>query len=153
RNIIHLCDAITGEEVRTFEGHGARVAAVVFSPDGKRVVSGAGGGVRVWGGVAGGTRRRVEWAGFVMGLAFSPDGTAVFVGTGNHGLQRWELTDGQELLAKPLLGRHVSALALSPDGKTVITWEGVAKSLARWDTRSGKRLREWPLDEALVLSF
>jgi WD40 repeat protein len=77
---VKVWDALTGQELFTFKGHTAWVLSVVFSPDGKRLASGAGGG-------AGGPGREVkildsetgeELLTFEKtggsGVAFSPDG-------------------------------------------------------------------------------
>jgi len=40
--IIRVWDTVTGRETLVLRGHADRIAGVCFSPDGKRIVSGAG---------------------------------------------------------------------------------------------------------------
>ena len=53
-NTVRVWDAVTGEVISTFMGHGGPVNSVSFSPDGSRIVSGSDDNtVRVWDAVTG----------------------------------------------------------------------------------------------------
>jgi WD40 repeat protein len=79
---VKVWDAQTGQELLTLKGHaGRQVTSVVFSPDGKRLVSGSGvglpglgGEVKVWDAQTGQELLTLKGGGFHDGLAFSPNG-------------------------------------------------------------------------------
>src|SRR5262249_27820357 len=78
-NLVVLFDARTGVLLRTLAGHRNRVYRVAFSPDGKRLVSGACSGddhsVKLWEVATGQVILTLAGSrGGVWGVAFSPDG-------------------------------------------------------------------------------
>jgi len=118
----------------TYRGHGdIAVSGVAFSPDGKLVASGAGGGV----GVKPGYGEVVVWEaatgrevfarrGLKRGIqcvAYSPDGRLVAAGSTNRGkdpdseLWVWEVATGREILNRVRPGPDLMSLQFSPDGK------------------------------------
>jgi WD40 repeat protein len=90
---ITLWDMETGREVATLRDHADEVAAVAFTPDGRRLVSGSMDmTLKVW---------DLEWArpvftlqghrDGVLGVAISPDGSRI-VSTGGDGVRVWDGT-------------------------------------------------------------
>ncbi len=74
-NTVKLWDAVRGQELRTLAGHGGRVMAVAFSPDGHTLASAsADGSVRLWSVVEG--REICSWWFIAEGvwLILLPDG-------------------------------------------------------------------------------
>ena len=47
-NTLKVWDAQSGQETLTLKGHTGIVWSVSFSPDGKRIVSGGRGGMKIW---------------------------------------------------------------------------------------------------------
>jgi WD40 repeat protein len=99
---IRLWDLETGREMRRFQGHRAAVKCVVFTPDGRRIVSCSGknfpdlpedGSVRLWDVATGREIGRFDGhKGGVSSVAVSPDGRyALSGGGGDHCLRLWEL--------------------------------------------------------------
>src|SRR5262249_904792 len=77
-------------------------------------------------------------AGFVMGLAFSPDGSSVAVA--GDTLQMWNLNTGQ---LEHTFTRHkgfVTSLAFSPDGRQLVSG-GHDNMVILWEVGTGKVLR------------
>jgi WD40 repeat protein len=77
--------------------------------------------------------------GRVLGVVFSPDGSALLTGSGDGTGQLWETSTGKPV--GPPLRHHgpLRGLAFSPDGKTVLT--GSDDGTARlWDVATGRPL-------------
>ncbi|HEV3263132.1 MAG TPA: WD40 repeat domain-containing protein [Gemmataceae bacterium] len=168
-NAVHLCDADTGKEVRQLKGAEGGILALVFSPDGKALaVRGGNQRIHLWqtdtgkelhqlgdsepaegdGGLAffadgiGGLETRA--------LAISPDGKRIAAAAAST-VRLWETATGKEL---PLLGGHQqapSAITLSADGKTVVSW-GADRVLRRWEAATGKSLGDFPAPAGTTLA-
>ncbi len=106
-NTLKLWEEATGQLVRTFKGHKGGVNSVAFSPDGRRVLSGGGGGffgpiLRLWDVETGRLVRTFKGHGVpVYSVAFSPDGRRVLSGSGSptilerSTLKLWEVATGR----------------------------------------------------------
>jgi FOG: WD40 repeat len=57
--------------------------------------------------------------GFVLGLAFTPDGKHLASASADHTARLWDLADGSSRLVIEEQGDWVAAVACSPDGKSV----------------------------------
>src|SRR5947199_163006 len=71
-------------------------------------------------------------------LSISPDGKKVASAAGST-IRLWDTASGKEL---PLIEGHwraPTAVVLSPDGKTAVTWGG-DRVVRRWDAYTGKSL-------------
>jgi WD40 repeat protein/beta-lactamase regulating signal transducer with metallopeptidase domain len=156
-NIVRLCAADTGKEIHQLTAPDGAVLSAVFSPDGKTLaVRGRNQRVRLWNTATGKELRQLNDAepprgggGLVLvggnffapesrALSISPDGKRVAAAAGST-VRLWELNTGKEVA---LLGGHwqaPSAIVLSPDGKTVVSW-GFDRVVRRWEAASGKAL-------------
>lgn len=101
------------------------VQAVAYSPDGKKLAAGGfggGGTARIWN-VATGEQigKSMHHNRMIWSLAFSPDGTRLITGADDGFAKIWDTATGL-LAVKPLQHAEpiVSAVAFSPDGKTVL---------------------------------
>jgi WD40 repeat protein/beta-lactamase regulating signal transducer with metallopeptidase domain len=158
-NMIQLCEADTGNEVRQITVRDG-VLTLIFSPDGKTLATrGRNQQVRLWETETGkelyqlgdtapagrATAAVVPANNFgapeVRNLAFSPDGKRIAT-TQSNTVRLWETATGKEL---PLSDGHqgpISAVTLSPDGKTVLSW-GTDRMIRRWEAATGKLLGQW----------
>ena len=76
-------DAVTGLQALTLQGHTSVVYSVAFSPDGKRLASASGDGVKVWDAAAGKETLSLKGhATRVQSVVFSPDGKRLASGSG-----------------------------------------------------------------------
>src|SRR5437016_6843609 len=79
---LRLWDVKSGRALRTFDGHSAGILSVAFSPDGRRVLSGAEDKVlRLWDAESGRALHIFEGhSAGILSVAFSPDGRRVLSG-------------------------------------------------------------------------
>ena len=119
--------------------HHAIVWSVVFSPDGKYVVSGsADNTARVWEAATGQEIARMTHTDQVNSIAFSPDGKYVVSGSADNTARVWEAATGQEI-ARMTHEDGVSAVAFSRDGQYVLS--GSADKTARvWEAATGQEI-------------
>ncbi|MDE3258695.1 MAG: Ig-like domain-containing protein [Gemmatimonadota bacterium] len=142
---VKLWDVESGAWIATLEGHmGASVDAVVFSPDGRRLVSGSWDQVIHIRDVA--TRVQLatwevvrEGYGWSVSLSFSPDGSRLVSGFDDGTVRLWDLATRAEVATLEGHKRAVTSVAYSPKGDylasagahgdgTVILWDVTAQS-------------------------
>jgi WD40 repeat protein len=168
-DVVHLCEADSGKEVRQFKTADGDVLTLAFTPDGKTLaVRGQNHRVRLWETATGKELHQLADAeparrggGFVLtvpgthgpesrALAVSPDGSRVAAAAGST-VSLWETATGKEL---PLLDGHwraPSAIILSGDGKEVISWGG-DRVIRRWEAATGRPLGAFPAPAGTTLA-
>ena len=134
--------------------HGGSVQAVAFSPDGRRVVTGAvDGKARIWDTVTGSPIGSVlQHEGAISGLSFSPDGTRVLTASSDWTARLWDATSGAPL---EIIFRHrysISSATFSADGRQVVTTSNDSSATV-WDAATGRPIagplkHEEPIDSA-----
>jgi WD40 repeat protein/serine/threonine protein kinase len=132
--------------------HPPRANSVAFTPDGRYLLagnSGGQGGETVRWEVSTGLRaeptlRHTNGLGWVNGLAVSPDGAFVYTADSqNQVVHRWEAATGKELGVTGRHGDEVWRLALSPDGRRLLTGTPnyqkppLGCSVRLWDAATG----------------
>ncbi len=92
--------------------------------------------------------------GFILALAFSPDGKRALSGSEDTTVRLWDLASGREI--RPLVGHtgEVLAVAFSPDGKRALSG-GMDRTVRLWDLTSGRELRrlEGPTERVSSVAF
>jgi WD40 repeat protein len=171
RGVVHMCDAETGKELHQLKAPDGGFRGLLFSSDGKTLVSrGTNQRIRLW---DTSTAKEIRHLGnpatseqmdvvnaFVVGaiplgleardVAMSPDGRRIASASGNT-VRLWDLSTGKEL---PLPGGHhraPTALAVSMDGKTAVSWGGDG-IIRRWEAASGKSLGQFPAPTGTTLA-
>ena len=150
-------------ERQTLRGHARPVDAVVFSPDGRLLISG--GGARfndsqatddaeliLWDVALGRPIRRFPGVkGTAKGMAFSPDGKLIAVGSGyqqtaetaDGHLSVWDAASGGLVFDRLETGNNVLSVAFSRDGRLIGTGHGRYSSndpgqAKLWDVKTAK---------------
>jgi WD40 repeat protein len=140
-----LWDVATGRRLLTIQDPANQAVGgcttAVFSPDGRRLLTGRDGnytGAHLWDAETG--RLLITLGageGHARAAAFSPDGRKVVTAQGLAGFV-WDAASGGKLLALPARAGTVHTAAFSPDGKLVLTAaEGEARLL---DAATGKEV-------------
>ncbi len=154
---LQLWDLETGNQLHNLETTPNSVLTACFSPDGNRVLGGAGQGgtLRIWDVKSGEPEFTFDMHEEpVFSAAFSPDGSRVVTGTGQGALRIWNVQSGgqvMELDTSDWDAAYVFSVAFSPDGQYVLS--GSDDMTARlWDAASGKLLRTFDRHDGLVIA-
>jgi WD40 repeat protein len=145
---VRVWDIAKGQPVTRFTGHGnaSDILLVAFTPDGSAGVSAAGpedDSLRVWDLASGAERTQLSGDIGLLFRALSAD-AAVAVAQEttadgrSKGFSLWRLDEGRRLVGVDAPD-HASALAISPDGQTVLSGGGDG-SLTLWKA-SGQKIR------------
>ncbi len=137
---IRVCEIATGKDLIENKGNGKEPAhSVAISPDGRHLVA-SGDRYRIWEIPTG--KKRVDFSGVVMSMAFSADGE-VLATSGGTGAFVW---DAHTFFYKPLAGvsghkSSVNAVAISADKKFLASggWDWAVRV---WDTNTSKSVAE-----------
>jgi WD40 repeat protein len=147
-------------EVRRFQGHTGEVACVVFSPNGKRALSGGKNDktVRLWDVDTGKELRCFKGhTSFVDAVAFSPEARRVLSASHSpdDSLRVWDVETGKELRRLQGPENAVRNAAFSPDGRWALTGGTTRPHTMRlWDLESGEVLDRFDHKyEAVGLAF
>jgi WD40 repeat protein len=152
--IIQLWDLTTGKEIKQLvkKGQYFPIGTVAFSPDGKRLATAEGGGVRVW---------EIESEellyhsagrrGDVAHLTYSPDGKTLVAANQDGAFQLWDADTGKRRGVYRGPKCNPAGLAFVDEDK--ITALGVVNQvLCLWDVRTGKVLTPMEGHQGMVTS-
>jgi WD40 repeat protein len=145
----------TGKEISTFKNHTDWVTRVVFSPDGKNVISVSHDkSLRVWDATTTTEILAIEHPEPVWGLAVSPDGGRILTGTGgslvkrsdlilhpgsDNTLRLWNSANGQLIREMKGHSETVFTIDFSPDGLLAVSG-GWDNTIRLWDLETGTEL-------------
>jgi tricorn protease-like protein len=132
--------AARGPKNATLTAHSAAVYSVAFSPDGKRLISGAADKtVKIWDvETTASLGNLVGHSALVRSVAYSPNGKTIASVSHDMTVGLWNAATGRKIRVLKGHGEKVNAVAFSSDGKRLASagW-GVVKL---WDVASGRDL-------------
>jgi WD40 repeat protein len=140
-----LLDLETGRELHTYNG--LLNWPVLYTPDGKRIISGSSyGDLTILNPETGEELKRFSGhKKFVSTLGISPDGRFLFSGSGDHTCILWDLTEGKIVTKLSGFAGYDDAIHFTPDAKrAVLIQEGTAgyfdNSIILLDLDSGETI-------------
>jgi WD40 repeat protein len=145
-NRLKLWDVNSGREVRAFEGRIFNINCIVFSPNGRHLLSASNHATFTLWDVASGQEARtfegsasVGWSEGTIRVMFSPDGRFVLSANLNGVLKLWDAGTGREVRAFQGRPGNVLAMAFSPDGRFVLSGTS-SGSIKLWEVATGREV-------------
>jgi uncharacterized protein (TIGR02996 family) len=135
---VGILDAASGRLRRVFGVVQSDVAALSFSPDGRRLAGASSPEVAVWDTATGEARwSHKAHRGCNLCLAFAPDGLTL-ASSGDRTTAIWDAATGERIRFLKGHEGDVRALAFSPDGRVLAT--GSHDGVRLWDVRTAKAM-------------
>jgi WD40 repeat protein len=137
-----LWNTTTGEALYTLEGHVRAVSAVVFTPDGKNLITAGDRNIQIWTLDGKKVKTLLGATTDVRSLAISPDGTLLAAGSYDKKIPVWDIPSGK--VVKNLEGHLKSTLSVcwSPNGKYLVSGS-LDETIRLWDVYTGTCLKVW----------
>jgi WD40 repeat protein len=143
---LHIWNADTGELLRTIPTNSPGNTCAAWSPSGRLLACAGVDGVGLWDVESWQQTPFPAEAGFIGGLAWSPDSKMLAAAYRDKVIRLWEVPSAKLLHKLEGYEGEWPTLALSPDGKTLVA-AGYEKKIPVWDVHSGKLLKTLEIDK------
>lgn len=160
---VRIWDVTNGELKQTIvTGQHSFISNVAFSPDGRWLASGSGdGSVKVWDltGADGGNGTadsgkpvyEFDIGDDIHGVAFSPDGKLLAVGSYDQTVTLWNMATGEKVRTMNGNANYVHAVAFSPNGRWLISATH-DNAVQVWEVSTGKLVRTLAAHKGIVFT-
>ena len=139
---VKIWDVATGRTLIILKAHTGSIACVLFSPDGKRVVSGGDDGkVKIWDCATGKLLLTVD-CDSITSAAYSSDGKRLLTGSKDGTATVWDAGTGLKLNVFNGHKKEIRSVAFSADGKLVAT-SSYDKSVKIWDASTAREIHSF----------
>ena len=138
-------------ELLTLAGHTDKLCnAVVFSPNGKWIVTGsADRTAKIWDAATGRVLRTLSGhGGIIRSVAVSADNRRIATGSYDLTVKVWDIEAGEELLTLKGHGDTIVSLAFSPNGSRLVAGSWGEAQAKIWPAATREQVADWPVDEA-----
>jgi WD40 repeat protein/uncharacterized caspase-like protein len=153
---VRLWDTATGREIGTYSGQSTDVGELIFTPDGKQIISSFGKKIILWDIVTG---REIKSfflnLNDMSSLAFSSDGRQVVSGEKwLKIIKLWDIETGQEIRTFSGHSGLVNYVTFSPDKRQILSGGDYEdKTIKLWDTTTGREIRTFSGHSSHILSL
>jgi WD40 repeat protein len=141
-SIARLCSAENGRQLLELPRHGIRINSVLFSSDGKQLITAANDQlIRVWDRASGGLVRVIRGnTAPVISVALSPDDKWLVTMGLDCSVKLWDATHDQEARSLVLPRENIASIAFVPGSDQLAVCTN--KGLHTWDLTDGKLQRD-----------
>jgi WD40 repeat protein len=171
---VRVWDVNTGMQLAVLRGHENSVRRLAFLSGGTRIVSIADDNtMRIWDATTAEPRTVLRHQGEVTSMAFSPDYSRIVTGCKDKTVQIWDVESGERRFVLRGHEHHVCSVAYSPDGKQIVSGEGVYlpdnylesvydgtgtggvvdKTVRVWDAETGEQLCVLPWTDCTTVAY
>jgi len=145
--VVKIWNVVSGQEKNVLKGHTGMVSSLAFTTDGNTLVSGSyDGAVKLWN-LATGSERTTLRSGksrTVTSVAVTQDGSFLVAGSTDGTVTLWGGANSNPLLTFEAHKGQVNSVAISPDGKTLVSAGGAIRKPGEvkvWDVTIGKEMK------------
>lgn len=133
-----IWDITSGTVLSTLTGHAFDVNTIVFSPDGRTLLTSGDTTAILWDAATGKSIQRFTGhTSLVNSASFSPDGRKIITSSNDGTAIVWDISSGGIDLTLKNDSAWITVSMFSPDGKTIVTSPG-DNTLKLWDAGNGQ---------------